>query len=247
MEAFTGRERPILYGGPMVRAYLAGLKWQTRRVVKPQPSEHHWRGLPGYEMKLSGPLLMADGRLGVRFHHTIPQNREWDSDRWVMCPYGAPGDRLWGRETFRFTDPFDKDSPVRVGERCLDAGYPKPWAPIQYEADGARTNWINVGSVRDYKPAPGKLRPGIHMPRWASRITQDITAIRVERLQDISEADCRAEGCNGGHGSIPNYPYSATPREHYRHVWEAINGAGSWDANPYVWVIEYPRYQGATA
>lgn len=79
------------------------------------------------------------------------------------------------------------------------------------------------------------------MPRAASRILLEITSVRAERLNSISEVECRAEGATGGHGSIPGYPYSATPREHYRHIWESINGAGSYDANPWVWVIEFKR------
>lgn len=109
------------------------------------------------------------------------------------CPYGVPGDRLWVREAFRFLDSFDGDSPTAVGDRCLIAGYPKPWAPTQYEADGWRDNWMNVGTPPG-TIAAGKLRPGIHMPRWASRITLEITDVRVERLQDISNADCAREG-----------------------------------------------------
>lgn len=79
------------------------------------------------------------------------------------------------------------------------------------------------------------------MPRWASRITLEITGGRGERLNDISDADCIAEGCPGGHGSIPGYAYSATPSEQYRHIWESINGPGSWAENPWVWVIEFRR------
>ena len=81
------------------------------------------------------------------------------------------------------------------------------------------------------------------MPRWASRITLEIASVRVERLNDISEADCIAEGCAGGHGAIPGYAYAATPFEHYRALWESINGTGSWDMNPWVFVIEFRMVQ----
>lgn len=207
------KERPILFIAPMVRAILTGSKTQTRRVVK-------IKHLPFIEALLAKFL---EGK--------------WDKR---PAPYDHPGDRLWVREAFRFIKPFDKDSPSRVADLCLDAGYQKPWAPIQYEADSKRDNWTSVSSIYT-KPEPGKLRPGIHLPRWASRIDLEITGLRVERLRDISDADCRAEGCHGGHGSIPGYGYNATPLEHYRHIWESINGAGSWDANPWVWVVEFRR------
>lgn len=88
----------------------------------------------------------------------------------------------------------------------------------------------------------GKWAPSIHMPRWASRITLEITSARAERLQDISEADALAEGCNvhpDHHGKPPTSIYS--PVQAYRDLWERINGPGSWDANPWVWVVEFRR------
>ena len=83
--------------------------------------------------------------------------------------------------------------------------------------------------------------PSIHMPRADSRILLEIVSVRVERLNDCRDADARAEGTPGGHGVIPSYNYNATPSEHYSHLWESINGAGSWAANPWVWVIEFKR------
>lgn len=79
------------------------------------------------------------------------------------------------------------------------------------------------------------------MPRAASRILLEIVSVRVERLNDCSDADARAEGTPGGHGVIPSYNYNATPSEHYSHLWESINGAGSWASNPWVWVIVFKR------
>lgn len=136
----------------------------------------------------------------------------------VACPYGQPGDRLWVRETFqRFTDD---------GETIYKAD------PSGFEA---------MNELKRNECLEARWRPAIHMPRWASRITLEITGVRVERLQDISEADAVAEGCAGGHGAIPGYNYAATPGEHYHWLWESINGAGSWDANPWVWVVEFRR------
>lgn len=128
------------------------------------------------------------------------------------CPYGQPGDRLWVRESFC-------EDPLSFG--------------ALYRADGELDEQaLNAG---------GKWRPSIHMPRWASRITLEVSGVRVERLQDINEADCIAEGCTGGHGSIPGYGYNATPLEHYHWLWNSINGPVSWEANPWVWVVEFKR------
>lgn len=146
----------------------------------------------------------------------------------IPCPYGQPGDRLWVREShWWFRDEHD---PV--------IGYfpPKLTADdVKYRADGevqGRT-W----------------RPSIHMPRWASRITLEVTTVRVERLQDISEADSVAEGIESAYGEwrdyrtdpAINYPVCLTPCASYQTLWESINGPGSWEANPWVWVVSFKR------
>lgn len=206
------KSRPILFSAPMVRALLAGTKTQTRRIIK-----------GSHALDLLNCGMTAE-------YVALPEN--------YLCPYGQPGDQLWVREAFRFLDAFDGDSPTTVGNRCLAAGYPKPWAPIQHEADGWRDNWMNVGATPG-SVTPGKLRPGIHMPRWASRITLEIVSVRVERLQDISEEDAIAEGTTPSivGADLDHLKY----RSGYQTLWESINGAGSWDANPWVWVIEFRR------
>lgn len=199
-------ERPILYSAPMVRSLLREVdpKTQTRRIVK-------WRGMaPGLNLGFSGlhAQTYADGA-------TLYSRRGdgcWEErTSTTPCPYGQPGDRLWVKEAFRLTSAFDGDSPARVAERCLDAGYSAPWAPIQYEADGARRDWMHVGTPPHAgPPRVGKTRVSIHMPRWASRITLEITEVRVQRLQEISEEDAIAEGIaelvpqpNRGEGLTP--------------------------------------------
>jgi len=144
---------------------------------------------------------------------------------WVLpeyrtdCPYGQPGDRLWVRETWQINHTVqDADG------KC----------PTIFRADGTLL------------PAQGmKWTPSIHMPRWACRIVLEITDVRVELLQSISDADARAEGCNGGHGSIPGYNYSATPREHFWQLWESIAAPGTrWEDDPWVWVITFRKVRG---
>jgi hypothetical protein len=141
-------------------------------------------------------------------------------------PYGAPGDRLWAREKF-----LEADSPRRSD------GYGCPVYAADYsDSDIPNTRW----------------RPSIHMPRWASRILLEIVSVRVERLQDISEADALAEGIDTGELCARQYLYDtglagsgadgrATPISMFKELWQSINGADSWDANPWVWVIEFRR------
>lgn len=216
-------DRPILFQGPMVRALLAGTKTQTRRVVKGIKQPGH-TGAPMSHAPDEAYLL--DGGPTWRFDYLGGVSR-YD----VVCPYGQPGDRLWVREShWWFKDEHD---PV--------TGYfpPKLTAEdVKYRADGEK---------------PGRIwRPSIHMPRWASRITLEITGVRVERLQDISEADAIAEGgvqvASGwwSHdGTTMHTPgdthFGGTAVDSYRLLWDQINGHGSWDANPWVWCVEFNR------
>ena len=151
-------------------------------------------------------------------------------DHWLPCPYGQAGDRLWVREAWRVVWSSDNEPP-----RELDAAY-RFW----YEADAPLQDGY------------GKLRPSIHMPRFASRITLEITSVRVERLQDITEADAIAEGvtpkwepgCSGrlmeAIGGFSFRPAASA----YADLWESLHGPGSWDANPWVWVVEFKRIHG---
>lgn len=139
------------------------------------------------------------------------------------CPYGKPGDRLWVRETWAADAQVDAVAP-----RDLSQG-----EPIHYPADGA------VRQTGCSMITPGKGRPSIYMPRWASRILLEITDVRVEQLHAITNEQCSAEGARGGHGSIPGYIYNATVQEHFRYIWESTGG--DYFANPWVWVINFKR------
>lgn len=136
-----------------------------------------------------------------------------------VCPYGQPGDKLWVRETWSTHAFLDDVPPSLLTTRSL-----------HYWADG---------HVRT-----GKVRSSIHMPRWASRILLEITCVRVERLQDISEADARAEGVTIEERHTVGYcagEFLPPSIRAYRELWEAINGPQSWDANPWVWVVDFRR------
>jgi len=145
----------------------------------------------------------------------------------VPCPYGKPGDRLWVRETFAKID-----------------GQTQPWIETDYRATykhGAR-----LGDALGIKK---RWTPAIHMPRAASRITLEVTSVRVDRLQDISEADACAEGVDlqprlVGYSKASGCRWGPQdPRAAFCDLWEQINGRGSWEANPWVWVVEFRRIQ----
>ena len=157
-----------------------------------------------------------------------------NNGNFAIAPYGQPGDRLWVREAWA-RDDEDGCMMYRadVGhDVCADA-----WEQGRIEGV-SRYRW----------------RPSIHMPRWASRITLEISAVRVERLQDISYEDALAEGvadarpllANGRPPETNETPDEISrrlrwPQREYEILWNSINGPASWDKNPYVWVIEFKR------
>lgn len=130
----------------------------------------------------------------------------------VKCPYGQQGDRLWVRETWG---------------KYLDDG----WPLYRADYDDERAAIFGKDLIKGW-------RPSIHMPRAASRILLEITGVRVERLQDITGADALEEGFNNACG-CPSCEKDALPW--FKDLWEKINGHDAWDANPWVWVIEFKR------
>lgn len=230
-------ERPILFSGPMVRAILDGKKTQTRRALKPQPPT------PETVKSMSGDTyhwftdMHSKSPAHFRVAGAVWAVRKLGYPTEIKCPYGAPGDRLWVREAWGVSD--------GVNESLLHT------CGIFFGADGPDgwTSYVDVPFDYAYEKmlklkTSEKLRPSIHMPRWASRIDLEITTVRVERLNDISEADAIAEGVMAGYGRLtPDDKISAiwTARQRYAALWNKINGEGSYRANPYVWVIEFTR------
>lgn len=231
------KERPILFSGPMVRAILEGTKTQTRRVIKPQPVSE---GIRSYGEAWAWNVGKEPWFSGV----TEPQMRSASYGLFKYCPYGQPGDRLWVRESFQ---------PLYGPE----AGATKPNWKTGY---GYQVSYPATEGVREYhdedRGLTDRCKPSIHMPRWASRITLEITKVRVERLQDISESDAIAEGIrreknlNGDYGWLPahegNWELSNFPRNAFCASWQSINfkrGFG-WEKNPWVWVVEFKRVEG---
>ncbi len=146
------------------------------------------------------------------------------------CPYGQPGDRIWVRETYR------------VHGKATDV------ATLVYRAS-VRNSWTEqthrVPVDVCNKPVSEKWTPSIHMPRWASRILLEITDVRVERLRDMSEADAKAEGASPAMYKIT--PPEAVYRVGFGDIWRGIYGQENWLSNPWVWVIEFKRIQGANS
>lgn len=203
-------ERPILFSAPMVRAILAGTKTQTRRVVKMQPRERADIGMHGAGM----PFIRNPDPHG-RIH---------------CCPYGKPGDRLWVRET-HYVEPH----PSKYGVT-------REMIPHTWDQAVAATGTIHyrANPMSEYAIDGRRWTPSIHMPRRASRIDLEITSVRVEQLNAISEADADAEGVEFLR-HVPDTDETLTAKQLFECLWSGINGAGSWDANPWVWVVQFKR------
>lgn len=225
------RERPILFSAPMVRAILEGRKTQTRRVVKPAPDLVTAGGVPARFTPQDAEL----GRLG----EVIPS------------PYGDHGHRLWVKETWR---PYVAHGCAMDACDCADVN-------VMYAADG-ECRFFSDHEINRYNPEwclpkaadRGNVTP-LFMPRWACRLVLEVTDVRVERLHAISEQDAVAEGA--GPQLLPDIAVSrrspmagrlavySSAREIFAGLWETINGPGSWDANPWVWVIDFKRVEVA--
>lgn len=240
------KERGMIFNGEMVRAILDGRKTQTRREVKLNldiaclATTYDWAA-----------SLAANHYQGLT-EEQIQQKAE--SLRGVIhpvilgngqmvsiiCPHGKPGDRIWVRETW---------ARYNIDQNSHDIAYrattPEDW------------------------PEEGRWRPSIHMPRWASRILLEITNVRVERLNAISEEDAQREGVHTEvwdqtvvarnyaardeffqfwSEDMPHYvEMNQLYRSSFRSLWESIYGAENWLANPWVWVIEFKRVEGGAA
>ena len=212
------KERPILFSGPMVRAILESRKMVTRREIKPT--------MRSADLQFD---LQQETDGSWHPYHTFDESRfdRNGTEHPIKCPYGQPGDRLWVRETW-----------ARVGN--TDPGY------LVYRATYPACLPPGLERVpADIRDAGYRWRPSIHMPRVNSRILLEITAVRIERLQDISEEQASAEGVQkdhrkwfrsdeGGHA----HPCAV---DAFADLWCSINGHESWGANPWVWVVEFKR------
>lgn len=212
--------KPILFSGPMVRALLAGTKTQTRRTLKPQP-ELQGNGLYHVRGGGGGVVNVAEGDIGATA---------------VDYLRIALGDRLWVRETWTLHD------------RAADVGIVAYAATFTSHGWTETTEQVPRGLTLSTRTQPVQRgwRPSIHMPRWASRLTLTVTDVRVERLQDISEADAKAEGCEATTCANVLAPNDGFPsfRSAYAILWDSINGPGSWEANPWVAAYTFTVHRG---
>lgn len=214
------KEIPILFSTPMVQAILAGRKTMTRRVVKSASGrQSEWltdgliNSVPHGEIVKGGWQMhhpkAGQVHAGVEVAYDSPLG-------WIKCPYGQPGDVLWVREIWNWVEGF-------AGSGCY-----------VFKTDERKE--IN------------RWRPSIHMPKEAARIWLQVTEVRVERLQVITGEDILSEGVGEKHRSgeksmttagIDYRRWEADQKSKFQKLWESINGADSWNANPWVWVVSF--------
>lgn len=198
------KETGLMFKAPLVRAILSGQKTQTRRPV----------AMP----RKRDSFVMLDHGKGFWPYQSDDGESELCDDgneHPYASPFGMPGDRIYVRETTRSCRAYEVQ------------GYPpSQWGnkPIWFEADGTPTGAETAWAT--------KATPAIHLPKWAARLWLEIAGVRVERLQDITDADALVEGVDRTNTSIPGYA-----RERFRQLWESTGG--DWAANPWVWVIDF--------
>jgi len=234
--------RPILFTGEMVKAILEGRKTQTRRAIKPQPSEFK-EGPLAHERKHPSSYIDA--------YNGGPYWAWWTSDnrpgpQW-KCPHGKVGDRLWVRETFAiesnwnlecdpdYPPPFNDGRPVK---RNTCPEYGSYWEQCHYRATDSKPDL----SYDDLEGPSCRWKPSIHMPRWASRLTLEITDIRVEHLQCISQNDCCSEGvvCSNESHQEKRIGCGGIKGE-FAKLWNQFNEKQRfrWEKNPWVWCLTF--------
>lgn len=214
------KERPILMTPENAQKCHDGTKTQTRRINGLEEVNSGPWGYP--QMTKPGVYTFLDPT------QANPYNNALD----VKCPYGVVGDRLWVREN-------GWERPARTPKMLRDGA--DTWERFYFDA------LMDSGEAEELKGYGFKRRPSIHMPRWACRTVLEITEVRVERLKDISLADAIAEGAPPSHPSIDavsrDFGFQDFPRSWYAQIWESIHGKGSWDLNPWVWVIGFKRVE----
>ncbi|AWZ99826.1 hypothetical protein ACLIAG_000069 [Enterobacter hormaechei] len=227
------KERGMIFNGEMVRAILDGRKTQTRRIMKNQPAGDY----------PDTPALIRSVDGGFQWYGHYGESSIFN------CPFGAVGDRIWVRETWGVVShELDEDGRIQswIPDRPATAIHEMPFGNGYYSghaiyaADGDFT-W---GDDDGYEDGRSCWKPSIHMPRAACRISLEITGVRVERLRDLSEDDAKSEGITPPSGGVlPGWEF----RINFRDLWMSIYGSENWEANPWVWVIEFKRIEGGEA
>ncbi len=226
-------ERPILLNAEMVRAVLDGRKTQTRRMLTPR------------QLKIIDAAASIGECYPLESGHQHGNSQSYYRE---CCPFGAVGNRMWVRETFATLGNED-GCPIGWHDNLVKGGGQEA-ARIYRASCEQRTGNYGLWSIPDdafWKPHTENMHyegawvPSIHMPRWASRITLEITGVRVEQLASVSNGDARAEGypadreADGG---------NSDPWLWFRDLWDGIYPEQSFKHNPWVWVIEFKRVEG---
>lgn len=240
-------ERPILMSDALVRGILSGKKRMTRRLVSPQPPDDD----PIIAVERYCPVVVdrrGEEQAGPEVFGAY--GNEWGR----VCPFGGPGDRLYVREAWSKMGLGVYPCP-RAWYRADFSEHDDPRARESTHERGCNGNWADCWACEKDRHGSFRWTPSIHMPRWASRLTLDVTGIRCERAQDISDADVAAEGIdwefarNMYDAASPAARQQAgappardwKPRDWFGTVWMLLYGVDSWRSNPWVWVIEFRR------
>ncbi len=260
------KERAILFSAPMVRAILEDRKTVTRRLVR-NPRDRNGSGLAVSRMRSfphvgqlhDGSWMFADVPKS-EWSQALPESHLKGGG--LRSPYGGPGDRLWVRETWGSADHYYQD---HENDDPSVVAYAADRSAIQFHAKAPRP--IPSWDIAQWNWDKMRWRPSIHMPRWASRITLDVIDVRVERLQDITEDDAKAEGTPRVEGDPDEYPCLSCDlgvgpklpkgsigcadcsnsgvscaRAHFAALWDSISAEGAkWQSNPWVWRVDFKR------
>lgn len=257
------KQHPILFSTAMVQAILAGRKTQTRRIMKPQVEPCNHKAFTYAPWKDDPTKFVESFSDKGYWYCELCGNGTGNSNEFkgIKFPYGEVGDVLYVRESFRVNSWCPDD--VELSFRYEADGFVSP--SIYFEDDEVFNRYweqscndlADAGyeidpdeNYSDYKYDALRLRPSIHMPRAACRLYLQITDIRVERLNEISEEDAKAEGVKTHHTKlgITYYDYTTgyfngllDAKESFQTLWQSINGPDSWQANPFVWVISFKK------
>lgn len=235
------KERPILFSGPMVTAILEGRKTQTRRIIKPQPSNFlSDMGIyPSVQKKV--PMKLSNKKPTLK-NDVMP---DYDTGKNLEpINFLEDVDRLWVKETW--AEVCHAEDGQCYGEECTECAF-------EYRADKPNAKWAGDWPNEfngDEVPIGCKWKPSLFMTRHASRINLEVQSIHVEHLQNITREDAISEGVYYDHG-LDGYVtdkdgrnfHHSDPRISFCKLWISINGAESWDANPYVWVVNFKKLE----
>lgn len=214
------KESGLIFNREMVRAILNGTKTMTRRIMKKQPPDGWY---PVGTRDVADTVARTYTKGVIDRHGCLQAGPEVfgvADDTWgIASPFGQPGDRIWVRETWVHIDD--------EGDKFDGMGSQTYWRASCRQSDDA---WLKKRGL--------KWKPSIHMPRKAARILLDITEVRAERLNDISEADAEAEGIDFLR-HIPDADETLSARQLFEFLWISIYGQESWDSNPWVWVYPF--------